>query len=121
MHTVISTTAFLRDAREAGLAFAGIEEIEVLVGLNPRTGDEIVGTGGCRKLRVAGRGKGKSGGYRVVTFFSGPNVPVFLVTVFGKGEKSNLTRAECNELKGLTRALVDTYRKQVRRLGRGAP
>ena len=29
-----------------------------------RAGDEIPGTGGYRKFRVAGRGKGKSGGYR---------------------------------------------------------
>nr|WP_288200189.1 hypothetical protein [uncultured Pleomorphomonas sp.] len=45
---------------------------------NPMAGDEIVGTGGCRKLRVAGRGKGKSGGYRTITFFSGNMLPVFL-------------------------------------------
>lgn len=31
----------------------------------PTAGVEIAGTGGCRKVRVAGRGKGKSGGYRV--------------------------------------------------------
>jgi hypothetical protein len=42
-------------------------------------------------MRVAGRSKGKSGGYRVVWFYSGENFPVFLLTVFGKGEKDNLT------------------------------
>jgi hypothetical protein len=40
-------------------------------------------------LRVAGRGKGKSGGYRAITFYSGTALPVFLITVFGKGEKAN--------------------------------
>jgi hypothetical protein len=35
----------------------------------------IAGTCGCRKLRLPGRGKGKSGGYRVVTFYSGVDIP----------------------------------------------
>jgi hypothetical protein len=35
---------------------------------NPTAGELIVGTGGCR---VAGRGKGKSGGYRTITFYAG--------------------------------------------------
>jgi hypothetical protein len=49
---------------------------------NPTAGVEIPGTGGARKLRFAGRGKGKSGGYRVITFYSGVGVPVFLLNVF---------------------------------------
>ncbi len=39
-----------------------------LLAANPVAGDEMPGTGGCRKLRVAGRGKGKSGGYRTIKF-----------------------------------------------------
>ena len=72
------------------------DEIDVLVDFvagNPEAGAIIQGTGGCRKIRVAGRGRGKSGGYRVVTFFTGPDLPVFLLTVFGKGEKDNLSAA----------------------------
>lgn len=52
------------------------------------------GCGGARKWRMAGRGKGKSGGYRVITFYGGVDMPVFLLDVFGKGSKSNLTDAE---------------------------
>ncbi len=44
---------------------------------HPEAGDEISGTGGARKIRVAGRGKGKSGGYSVITFYSGKDVPVW--------------------------------------------
>jgi len=71
------------------------------------------GTGGCRKVRVAGKGRGKSGGYRVITFFTGPDLPVFLITVFGKGETANLTKAERNELAKLTKILVAEYGKRV--------
>lgn len=80
---------------------------------NPTAGDEMAGTGGCRKLRVAGRGKGKSGGYRTITFFSGPMIPVFLITVFSKGEKANLTKAERNQLAAVTGKLAEDYKKRV--------
>jgi len=80
---------------------------------NPTAGDEIPGTGGCRKLRVAMPGKGKRGGYRVITFFSGEAVPVFLITVFKKGERSDLSKLECNRLKQLTKAIVSEYRAKV--------
>ena len=41
------------------------DEIDNLIdflAVNPTAGVEIAGTGGCRKVRLAGRGKGKSGG-----------------------------------------------------------
>lgn len=80
---------------------------------NPMAGDEIPGTGGCRKLRVAGRGKGKSGGFRTITFFSGAEMPVFLITVFSKGERADLTQGERNQLADITRQLVTEYRAKV--------
>jgi hypothetical protein len=96
------------------------DEIDKLVSYlagNPTAGDEISGTGGCRKLRVAGRGKGKSGGYRTITFYTGQNMPVFLVTVFGKGEKSNLTPQEKAALKVLTKKIATEYSNKVAPLG----
>ncbi len=74
----------------------------------------MVGTGGARKLRWSVQGRGKSGGVRVITFYSGPPVPVFLLTVFGKGEKTNLTQAERNELRDVLRDLVAEYRKGLK-------
>lgn len=81
---------------------------------NPSAGDEIAGTGGCRKVRVGGRGKGKSGGYRTITFFTGATLPLFLVTVFSKGERANLSKAECNKLREVTKAIVTEYRASVK-------
>ncbi len=75
------------------------------------------GTGGCRKLRFAKRGKGKSGGYRTITSYSGNEMPVFLITVSEKGEKSTLTRAESNGLKKLTKVLVSEYANKFRKGG----
>jgi len=90
-----------------------IDELVEFLAREPMCGDEMAGTGGCHKLRIAGRGKGKSGGYRVITFYSGDFLPVFLVTVFGKGEKANLTKGECNELRLLSKRLVQEYRSHV--------
>jgi hypothetical protein len=77
------------------------------------------GTGGCRKLRFAIRGKGKSGGVRTITFYSGESLPVFLLTVFSKGQKANLTKAERNNLRKITNAIVNEYAGRVRRLAAG--
>ncbi|MBB4000499.1 type II toxin-antitoxin system RelE/ParE family toxin [Aureimonas pseudogalii] len=86
------------------------------VGADPLTGDELRGTGGCRKFRFAGRGRGKSGGFRVVHFYTGPDIPVFLLTVFGKGEKDNISDAEAAALSALTKRLADAYRTKVVKL-----
>jgi len=80
-------------------------------------GDEIQGTGGYRKLRWAGRGKGKRGGVRVITFYSGSALPVFLITVFGKGDRTDLTQRERNALKLMTKTLVDEYSRRIRKAG----
>jgi hypothetical protein len=51
-------------------------------------------TGGCRKVRIAKDGEGKSGGYRVITWFGAGDIPVFLLSVFAKGQKANLSKKE---------------------------
>lgn len=117
MHCVLHLKSFQRAAAEVGLTEEEVESIEQLVANNPMAGVEIAGTGGCRKIRIAGRGKGKSGGYRVVAFYSGADIPVMLITVFGKGEKDNLTRRECNGLAQLTKELVESHRLRVVKVG----
>ena len=84
---------------------------------NPRAGDEMAGTGGCRKLRFARRGAGKSGGYRAITFLTGLEMPVFLITVFAKGEKANLTKAEQNKLGVIAKEIAATYRTGSKQQG----
>ncbi|MDB5641950.1 MAG: hypothetical protein JWN07_1267 [Hyphomicrobiales bacterium] len=91
-----------------------IFRLEELLGRNPQAGEEIVGTGGCRKLRFARQGKGKSGGYRVITFFTGQSLPLFLITVFAKSERANLSQAERNGLAQLTSKIVSEYARATR-------
>ena len=113
MHAVCETHAFRRAAAKSGMTEDDIVALVDFLARNPAAGDMIAGSGGCRKLRWAGRGKGKSGGYRTITFYSGALMPVYLLTVFGKGEKANLSDAECNALRALTRAIVAEHRGAV--------
>jgi hypothetical protein len=117
MHSVCQLHAFIRAAKAAGMTEEEVDHLVSYLAKNPQAGVEMQGTGGCRKLRFAGRGKGKSGGYRTITFYSGTEMPVFLITVFGKGEKSNLSRSECNELRKLTKLLTSESAGKVGKIG----
>lgn len=75
----------------------------------PKAGVIMQGTGGIRKLRWSRQGAGKSGGVRVIYYFHSEQMPLYLLTVFGKGEKANLSKAERNELAKLVRLLVQGW------------
>jgi hypothetical protein len=62
------------------------------------------GTGGIRKLRWAAQGRGKSGGVRVIYYYHNGTAPFF-----GKGEKANLSKSECNDLSKFTGLLLRQY------------
>jgi hypothetical protein len=66
------------------------------------------GTGGFRMERFARPGKGKRGGVRVISFYHGKDYPVFLITVFGKGDKDNLTKEERNALAKLAKTIIQS-------------
>lgn len=108
MHTVIETNAYLAAAKDAGMSADEQAAVVDTLAANPQAGDVMPGCGGARKLRVAKPGTGKSGGYRVITYFGGDDVPVFLLTVFGKNEKANLAKAERNMLATMTKKLADS-------------
>jgi len=112
VHTVVETPAFLSDARSLGLSDAERFAIVTWIAANPAAGDVIEETGGARKVRFAGKGKGKSGGYRVITFFTGTDVPVFLLNIFAKNEKTDLTPKERRVLRIVLAGMVKVYRSR---------
>jgi hypothetical protein len=114
MHTVIETPAFLASASDEGISADERAEIVSFIAANPDTGALMPGTGGARKVRIAARGRGKSGGYRVITFYAGEDIPVFLLDVYSKASRANLTKAERNELKSILTALPQAWREQRR-------
>ncbi|MCK9513190.1 MAG: type II toxin-antitoxin system RelE/ParE family toxin [Pigmentiphaga sp.] len=79
---------------------------------HPKSGDILEGTSGVRKLRWRRGGQGKSGGVRVVYYYHDDLMPLYLLTIFAKNDKENLTKAERNELAGLVGVLVNIWKKQ---------
>lgn len=112
MQTVIETEEYLKDAKQVGLSNVELINIVDFIADNPTAGNEIKGTGGARKLRFAAKGKGRSGGVRVITFYSGIDIPVFLLNVFAKNEKIDLSQRERNELKKILSDMAGIYRNK---------
>ena len=83
--------------------------------LDPIQGDEVQGSGGIRKVRVAGRGKGKSGGYRVMVAHVGEDSPVYLLAVLSKGDRANFTLAEVARMKTYTTGIRHARKARGRR------
>jgi mRNA-degrading endonuclease RelE of RelBE toxin-antitoxin system len=65
---------------------------------NPELGTPLGNN--CYKIRIAisAKGKGKSGGARVITNFILTEKTVFLISIYDKSEKENLTDKELKEL-----------------------
>jgi len=76
---------------------------------HPQSGAVMQGTGGIRKFRWATGNKGKSGAVRVIYYFHNKSIPLFLLTVFGKNEKDNLSKSERNELAKFANLLSKNY------------
>jgi len=82
---------------------------------HPTSGDLVPGTGGVRKLRWALQGRGKRGGARVIYFFHGPGIPLFALTAYAKSARADLSQADRNAFRSLTKLLAQSYRGGTRR------
>ena len=49
---------------------------------------------------------------RVIYYYHDDRMPLYLLTLFTKGDKANLTKAERNELAGLTGRLVGIWKSK---------
>jgi hypothetical protein len=108
--TIIVLASFERAAKKAAFAQREREALILMLESNPAAGDLIPGAGGARKLRVAREGSGKSGGYRVITYFGGGTMPVYLLDVYAKNAKTDLTADERKEVKALCKELLKLHK-----------
>ena len=109
LHGIVELPAYTRLADK----LLSVEERQDLIDYlaeHPKAGDIMEGTGGVRKLRWRRGGQGKSGGVRVIYYLHDALMPLYLLTLFAKGDKVNLTKAERNDLAGLVDVLVEIWR-----------
>jgi len=71
----------------------------------PELGDLIKGGGGIRKLRHAIQGRGKSGGVRVIYYWIKDNQQIYMLVVYPKSKKDNLTDKETAILREFVKEL----------------
>lgn len=109
--TVVETEDFLDRARRL-LSESERAELVAYLATNPEAGKVIPGTGGARKVRWAISGKGKSGGARTIHYYHSDSIPVFLLDIYAKNEKANLSEADKRALKRLLPILVSRYLKR---------
>jgi hypothetical protein len=83
------------------------ENLVLFLANHPDAGEIIPATGGVRKVRWPARGQGKRGGARVIYYFRDLNVPVYLLAVYAKGEKINLTQAEKKAMRRTVDKIVE--------------
>lgn len=103
--TFIQTREFSRNWDALGFNDEDLRRLEHEIMVDPQAGAVIRGTGKLRKMRFAlGKG-GKRGGVRVCYVDFLLLETVYLITVYPKNIKENLTSAERNDLRKLIQEL----------------
>lgn len=95
----VESTAFQKAAEAADTGFLRLVQNTIL--RNPAGGDLIPGTGGVRKIRVPGEGRGKSGGYRILYLDLAEVGECFLLACYHKTVKVTISAGEKKILKEL--------------------
>ena len=87
---LFTTRAYERAVRK--LIPAGVRrEMETAIAADPQAAPVIPGTGGIRKLRWSGSGRGKRGGIRTIYFYHAGPKAVYLLTAYAKLDRDDLT------------------------------
>ena len=96
----VETSVFTRECKSL-LTDDEYKEFQTHLLLDPEAGSIIVGTGGCRKVRWARQGTGKSSGIRAIYYSYNPAGRLYMLLVYPKSEKDSLSAAEKNQLKAV--------------------
>lgn len=108
--TVVEVEPFPAKAAEVWNDEERLEFIS-FIAYNSDSGDPIPGSRGVRKVRWSRSGTGKRGGVRVIYYLHDESIPLFLLTVYPKSRKDNLSAAELKAIKKMVSILRSTYGK----------
>jgi hypothetical protein len=100
----IETSTFTRQVTQL-LTDDAYRQIQNVLVEDPGQGDLIKGGGGIRKLRHAVQGRGKSGGVRIIYYWVKEGHQIYMLVVYPKSKKDDLTEKEVALLRGLVKEL----------------
>lgn len=100
LYSFRETTSFTRRVIEC-LGDDSYAQLQWYLLRRPDAGDLIQAGGGIRKVRWAVAGKGKRGGARVIYYWAAARGVFFMLDIYAKGEKEDLTPDELKELRKL--------------------
>lgn len=106
--TFIQTSEFTKNWEKLGLNDSDLRRLEMDILENPKVGKVMRGTGKHRKMRFAFEYQGKSGSARVCYVDFEIKETIYLITVYPKSEKDNLTKEEQGNIRKLIEVLEDT-------------
>jgi hypothetical protein len=109
--TVAETPLFARQAAEVWSEDERDEFVNYIA-RNPELGDVIPDTGGVRKARWARAGSGKRGGVRVIYYYHDQDRPLYLLMVYAKAQRENLSPDEKRAVRKLAAVLKGQGRRQ---------
>ncbi len=107
MTEIIKTELFERAMKVYKVSDSDIESFEYDVSLNPEAWPVIRNSGGFRKARVDHKGKGKSGGLRLVYIYIKVNDVIYFLLVYPKNRKENLNQDQLKDLRKTAKILKE--------------
>ena len=99
--------AFTEKWKSLGLTDEDLRALQRVLLKNPKLGDTIAGTGGLRKIRIPIDDIGKRSGCRVIYIDIEVKECIYLLNVYAKNEKTDLTTQEKKLLKKLVEVLKE--------------
>src|SRR6267378_6611976 len=118
--TVAETAVFMRQAGALWTDDGRFEFVD-FIARNPEAGDLIPATGGVRKVRWGRQGSGKRGGVRIIYFYHDPAMPLYLLMIYAKARRDDLSPDARRTVQGLvarlkealTRTSVNKFSKEL--------
>jgi len=92
----VETELFIKTWKALNLSDDELKELQNALFINPVSGTLIQGAGGARKLRIAFKGQGKSGGGRVIYVDFIINERIYLLMVYPKSKMESLSDIQKN-------------------------
>jgi len=109
--TVVETPLFLRQSNDIWSDEERAEFVDFIAG-RPEDGDIVQDTGGVRKIRWKRQGAGKRGGVRVLYFYYNEGAPLFLLMIYTKAERKDISPEGKRTLTKMAADIKDFYKSR---------